>query len=499
MRRVLVASVLTLLLPACAARSASPAVRDATQAPLDAVGQLQRDLGAMFKAAPVEHAQWGVNFYSLHEGDTLYSLNPFEFMVPASNQKILTTAAAAERLGWEYRFTTRVLATGPLGGDGTISGDLVVIGNGDPTINPRHPARWRAFDDWAAVLRSKGVKIINGNLIGDDNAFDEPGWGVGWAWDNLQYGYGAPPSALQYNENQVDVMVGPGIGPDARAIISTSPLGSGLVVDHGVSTGAAASATAVDIARVPGTTLLSVRGHIAAEGKPTTITAAVDNPTTFYLNALREALGRNGIFVSGSILDIDELRSVPDTTAATELIVDRSPPLIEIVDVAMKWSRNIYAETLLLAMAAPGEPATGTRGLQSVRETLRTWGLVPEAYLPRDGSGLSRYDYVSADALTWLLTYLWMEPRHGEVYRSTLPVSGVSGTLATRMKGTPAEGRVVAKTGTLSNVRALSGYVTTLSGETVAFSILANNFRVSAAEIDAIMDRALNRIVAFKR
>jgi D-alanyl-D-alanine carboxypeptidase/D-alanyl-D-alanine-endopeptidase (penicillin-binding protein 4) len=225
----------------------------------------------------------------------------------------------------------------------------------------------------------------------------------------------------------------------------------------------------------------------------------VDDPTRFYLNGLRETLARHGIFVAGAVADADTLARPPQMDHAIELIVDRSAPLSEIIDVALKWSRNIYAETLLLAAASPGTPATGARGLESMRKTLTRWGILPEFYVPRDGSGLSRYDYVTADALTWLLTCIWADPNHADRFRAALPVAGTSGTLANRMKGTPAEGRVFAKTGTLSNVRSMSGYLTTLEGEPVAFSIIVNNFRVPNAEIDAIVDGPLNRVVRFSR
>ena len=493
MRRFRTVAALVILLPACAARSAPP-LRPAD----DPQELLRRDLQLLFDADDLAHVHWGVHFYSLRDRATLYRLNAGQFLVPASNQKILTTAAAAERLGWDFRFSTRLLATAPIGDDGTIDGDVIVVGTGDPTINPRHPERWRAFDDWAATLKAKGITIINGTLIGDDNAFAEPGWGVGWAWDNLQYGYGAPPTALQFNENQVEVLVGPGMDAGSRAIISTSPLGSGLVVDHDVTTAAAGEETRIEIMRVPGTAFLTVRGRVAADAKPVSLTASVANATRFYLNALREALGRNGIFVSGGIADVDELRAPPRLDHLVELLVDQSPPLQQIVDVTMKWSRNIYAESLLLAMVPPGEPATSARGLDSMQETLQKWGIPEDQYLPRDGSGLSRYDYVSADVLIALLTYLAAEPRHAEVFQSTLPVAGLSGTLANRMKGTPAEGRVRAKTGTLSNVRALSGYLTTLDGDTIVFSMLANNFQLPASAIDAVMDRALQRVIAFR-
>ena len=420
-------------------------------------------------------------------------------MVPASAQKTLTTAVAAERLGWDYRYTTRLLSTAAIGPDGNLEGDLVIVGRGDPSINPRHPERWRAFDDWALALKQKGVRVIHGRLIGDDNAFAEPAWGFGWSWDDLHYGYGAEPSALQYNENTVEVIVGPGLESGSRAIISTSPLGSGLVIDHAVTTAPAGTPLRLEMSRMPGTTFLSVRGQIAVDAKPATLQASVENPTRFFVTALREAFARNGIFVAGGVADVDELRTSLQHDQLHELLVDHSPPLSELVDVTLKWSRNIYAESMLLAMTPTSEPATGAKGVQTLRETLTRWGVPPDSYLARDGSGLSRYDYVTSKTLIALLTYLWMDPKHAEIFQSTLPQSAVSGTLANRMKGTPAEGRVRAKTGTMSHVRSLSGYVTTLEGEPIAFSIIANDFTAPASEIDGVMDRALERIVQLQR
>jgi D-alanyl-D-alanine carboxypeptidase/D-alanyl-D-alanine-endopeptidase (penicillin-binding protein 4) len=225
----------------------------------------------------------------------------------------------------------------------------------------------------------------------------------------------------------------------------------------------------------------------------------VPNPTTLYVNALREALGRQGVYVSGGTADIDDVKPTPETSKATELLVDRSPPLAEIIDVTLKWSRNEYAETLLRAVAPPGEPASDRAGLEVMGEQLRAWGIMPELYLARDGSGLSRMDLVSAEALTSLLTYLWRDPKHSEVFRSTLPVAGESGTLANRMKDTPAQNHVWAKTGTMSNERALAGYLVTLAGEPMVFSILVNNYRVPTSEIDATVDKALIRLVQFQR
>lgn len=481
----------------CASSTGSLAPARVT-AQTDARSQLSQDLGRIFGVEALDHAHWSVVVASLKSGETLYSLDAGHLMVPASNQKVLTAAAAAERLGWEYRFTTRVLATGPVT-DGSLDGNLVIVGNGDPTINPRHPDRWRAFDDWAAAIRAKGILRILGDVIGDDNAFAEPGWGLGWSWDDLAFGYGAAVGALQYNENQVEVVVGPSITAGASAILTTQPFGSGIFVENSVVTSSPGSETKIDVQRIAGTTFLDVRGQIALDAKPVALLAAVENPTRMYLNAFREALGRHGIEIAGQMVDVDQLPEPLSFDEAVELIIDQSPPLSEVIDVAMKWSRNGYAETLLYALSPPGEPATSDRGLTVLRETLTALGVPAESYLPRDGSGLSRYDLLSADSLLKVLTSIWMHPTHAVPFRSTLPQAGVSGTLANRMRGTAAEARVWAKTGSMSNIRTISGYVMTREEEPLVFAFLVNNFRVPNTEVDAVFDRALVRLVEFRR
>jgi D-alanyl-D-alanine carboxypeptidase/D-alanyl-D-alanine-endopeptidase (penicillin-binding protein 4) len=480
------------------APAVAPAVAVAAPA-ISAEEALANDLRGWFDDPAFDHAIWAVSIRSLQSGDTLYTLNPKRRMVPASNQKLLTALAAAERLGWDFRFTTRVLATGAVDAEGALKGDLIVVGSGDPTVNPRHPERWAALDDWAGQIAARGVKIVAGDLIGDDNAFAEPGWGSGWSWEDLVEGYGAPVGALQYHENQIELTVIPGSEAGARAIISTSPPGSGLLIDHGVTTAAADEPTRIALDRVPGLTILGVRGQIALGAKPRVVHAAVENPTQLFLSAFREALARRSIFVSGAAVDIDARRSKPDLSRAETWVTDESPPLSEMVDVLLKWSRNGYGETLLWALSPPGEPASEAAGLKSLEETLTALGVAPELYGARDGSGLSRYDTVTADALTTLLTIAWNEPRHAERLRSTLPVAGVSGSLETRTKGTAAEGRAWAKTGSMFNIRTMSGYVLTADEEPLVFSMLANNYRVPSVEIDALMDKALVRLAEFRR
>ncbi len=460
---------------------------------------LAGDLRAEFSPAPLENAHIGVLVRSLLTGDTIFALNERRMMVPASNQKLLTVAAAARRLGWDYRYTTRVLATGTLEPDGTLDGNLIVVGSGDPTINRRHPDRWTALDDWAGQIAARGVRAIGGHLIGDDNAFAEPGWGSGWTWDDLVTDYASPIGALQYNENEIELLIGPGIEAGKPAIISSSPLGNGLLVDNQVVTVAADQPSRLSIDRVPGTIFLNVRGQVAADSAPRTRRVAVDNPTTLFLSAFREALQRKGVFVGGSAIDIDDLRQPPDLTGAQTWVTDRSAPLYEIVDPLLKWSRNGYAETLLWTMSPPGAPASEAAGLPVLQDTLTSLGVDPALYAAFDGSGLSRYDMVSAEALVRLLTAMWNDPAMIGPYRAALPVSGVAGSIADQMKGTPAEGRVWAKTGSMFNIRSLSGYVLTADNEPLAFSFLANNYTVPSADVEAMFDRALARIAAFRR
>ena len=474
------------------AQTAAPA--PAASATLE---KLQHDLQAIFSERSVDHGIWSATVQSLQSGETLYRSNAYRLQVPASNQKLLTAAAAAERLGWDYRYTTRIYATGPVDSSGAMNGDLVVVSDGDPTINPRHPERWGKFEAWGKLLAERGIKQVNGYLIGDDRAFEEPGWGLGWAWDDLALGYGAAVNALQYNENQVELIVGPGLEPGARGIISVSPPGSGLTIDHQVTTVAAGEPGRITLLRQPGSALLTVSGQVAAGGPSLTEYAAVDNPTLFYLNTMRVAFGRSGVKIDRAPLDIDNAthRAV-DLSKATLLIEDTSPPLAEIIDVTLKWSRNIYAETMLRSMAPVAERKSAAAGLKALEETLNDWGIFREYFLARDGSGLSRYDYLTTDAAAWLLTYVWRDPKLAEPYKLSLPVFGMNGNVANRLKETPAGGRVWAKTGSMSQVRSLSGYLETLDREPLVFSFIVNGFRVPQREIDAAMDRALLRLIA---
>lgn len=476
----------------------APAAAPATPPPVESrADRLRAALDGILAHPTFARAQTALAVRSLTTGETLYRHNGATWLVPASTMKVLTAVAAAERLGWGFRFETRLVAMGPIE-KGVLQGDLLVVGGGDPTINPRHPSRAAAFDDWATALRARGIRRIAGHIVGDDSAVEQPGWGIGWAWDDLVEGYGAAYAALQVNEGEVTVAIGPSTTPGSPAVLYLSPANHGLLVDNRAVTGAAGSNASLRLKREPGTRFLEVHGSVAWDGAPVSAVTAVANPTLYFTSELRAALQRRGIEVDGAAADIDEMSDRPRAAEGQLLLADQSAPLSAVADVALKWSRNEHAEAMLMALDAT-TPATAAEAVPVLRETLAGLGVAPGGYSTRDGSGLSRNDYLSADALVETLTGAWRRPALREGLVPALPQAGRSGSLAGRLVGTAADGRVWAKTGSMSNVRSLAGYVETTAGETLVFAFLSNGFDVRPSEVDARIDAMLLTLVALAR
>jgi D-alanyl-D-alanine carboxypeptidase/D-alanyl-D-alanine-endopeptidase (penicillin-binding protein 4) len=488
---VALAALLALSAAGCAARG-RPAV-----APASAVQLLQRDLDRTFNAPAFDRTLWAVVVQSA-AGDPIYRLNPSKLVMPASNMKIVTLAAAAERLGWDFTFETKLYATGPIAG-GVLQGDLVVVGSGDPTINGRGGSPRRVFLDWAAQLKAAGITAIAGRIVGDDRAFDPDGLGRGWAWDDLAAGYAAKVSALQYNEDLVTVVIRPGASVGAPASIELSPGGSGLTVNNAVTTSAAGGSGSVDVRRLAGSGRLRVTGSVPLGSNETSLTASVDVPAQFFLQELHDTLVGAGIEIASAPVLWNQTATPIAVDPAHPVFAHRSPPLSEFATVLMKASQNLYAETLLRTLGGQAGSESTQAGQEVIRDVLTSWGIPRDAYILADGSGLSRYNYVTADTIARILSRMAADPRDAANFEATLPIAGKDGTLAHRMNGPPAENNVKAKTGSMSNVRALSGYVTTRDGEQLVFSIIANNFNVPAEMIDAAVDAVMARLAEFSR
>lgn len=507
------ALVLVLVLPALTltagcATHAAPAAPAATSRPAggsQAVSQLQADLSTVFNAPITAHGTWAVDVRSLDTGETIYRLNAGKLMMPASNMKIVTLAAAAEVLGWDHRFTTTLETMAPVV-NGVLEGDLIVRSTGDPTINTREGRSARVLDEWAAALRQAGIIRIAGRVAGDDQAFDDEGLGAGWAWDYLQYGYAAPAGALQFNENLATLGVRPGAFEGAPAGV-TLTAGAGFLLVNRVVTGPAGSSESLDYRRRLDQPVLEVSGSVplAADDQARTVTrnVAVLNPTRYFAQSLKDGLIARGISVDGDAVDLDDIAAEFSTAAPPDrrvLATTESPPLREFGVVLMKVSQNLYAETLLKAAgAAEGGLGTAQGGRRAVRDVLDGWGVPADSYVMSDGSGLSRYNYLTAAGLTTILERMHRDERHRDLFAATLPVAGADGTLANRMRRSRAEGNAMAKTGSIANVRALSGYVRTRDGELLVFSILTNHFLAPSATVNWMADLSVEILANFSR
>lgn len=491
------------VMPAAAAPETAERPGDLIDDATTAVLRLRAELAQLFNAPRFDHALWGVAVRSLDTGQDLYRLNATKLMMPASNMKIVTLAATAERLGWDYRYETDLLTAAPIE-SGVLQGDLIVRGSGDPTINRRHgePA---VFDTWADELKCLGVSVIDGRIIGDDNAFDEDDLGAGWAWDYLGYGYATPGGALQYNENIVSLRIQPGDAIGDPVAIDIQPPGSGLQLNIRAVTRPADEGLRLNLRRLPDQPVLDVIGVVPIGIEPFVRTASVHNPTEFFVRAFHAALMSSGIEVRGDAIDVDALPGADpishDESASPlrSLYTHRSPPLSDAGTVLMKVSQNLYAETLLETLGGQRTRGTVEAGRDVVRSVLTSWGISPDEYVQYDGSGLSRYNYVTADMLIKILARMHRDPNHATAFTATLPIAGRDGSLERRMIGTRAEGNARAKTGSISNVRALSGYVNTSDDELLAFSIIANHFHLPQAAIDTVADLAVERLAHFTR
>ncbi len=462
--------------------------------------ELRADLGRVFGAAIMDRGVWGVDIRSLDTGERLYDLNAGKLMMPASNMKILTLAAAAETLGWDYRFTTTLEARGTVE-NGILHGDLFVRSNGDPSINTREGRSDSVMSEWARALQSAGIASVDGRVVGDDQAFDDEGIGAGWAWDYLQYDYAAPVGALELNENIATLTIAPGAAAGSAPGVSLTP-GSGFELLNRSVTGEAGSVETMEFRRHIDRAILEVTGSIPAGSPEVTRKVAVVNPTLFFARGVKDALAARGIPISGDAVDLDDIAVADMQNPAERRVIatSASPALREIATVLMKVSQNLYAETLLKAVGASGGGlGTAEGGRIAARRTLENWGVASDGFVMSDGSGLSRYNYVTAATVTTVLEHLYKDLRHRDAFIATLPIAGKDGTIASRMRRTRAEGNAVAKTGSISNVRALSGFVKTRDGEVLVFSILANDFLIPSATVNWIADLGVEILSNFTR
>ncbi len=459
---------------------------------------LRQSIHEKFNDSLFNHAHWGVLIKSLKTGETWYEQNSEKMFMPASNEKILTSSAALIELGSDFRFKTFLTYDGEIK-DSVLNGDIIVFGNGDPTLYNRFfKTPIDVFLKWSEDIKSMGIKKITGNIIGDDNAFDDQHTGYGWSFDGLDAWYSAEVGALQLNENYVDLQIIPPSGVYDSLLVIPNLLSSYYKIETDVQI-SDTGRTRIRIERPFGANNIFVRGYVKAGDKPFEETPSLTNPTLFYVTVLKEVFEKNGIEISGEPVDCDDLflwNHKPDDF--NQIAVHQSPPLNEILSGLMKRSQNMYAETMVRVLGwkeyGLGSFRNGKKVVERVLENY--FNIKPDTYAFMDGSGLSRYNYVSPEEIVKIMEGM-RHNKYWQVWYDALPIAGVDGTLRNRMKGTLAEGNVRAKTGTISNVRGLSGYVTTADGEELVFSFLVNGHLLSSKDTEDITDSVLEMISSF--
>jgi D-alanyl-D-alanine carboxypeptidase/D-alanyl-D-alanine-endopeptidase (penicillin-binding protein 4) len=497
LRRSTICLGLSATLAGCAGARATPAPAPDGRPVVTRAG-LTRMIDSMVAAPEFRTALWGILIVDPEARDTLYAHNAAKLFIPASNQKIVSGAVALEQLGPEFRYRTTFAAQGSIA-NGTLNGDLAVVGRGDPTMSDRmlKGDAMSALRGIADSLSQRGIRRITGNVVAVGNAFPGPVAGAGWGWDALGGASFAGVDELLFNEGLSVIRVRPGVNIGDPAVVETRPSRTFPNVRVTVTTIArdttaastpapgrgprAGTGTRVSAYHDTLTSAVIVRGQIVV-GDSATITLPQHDPNTAFVAALTEALTERGITVD------HQPTTWSQESQADSLFTVLSVPLKDIMPVVMKPSQNQIAEALLrtLGLERAGV-GTADSGRRVVERQFTQWGIPSDAFVVRDGSGLSRSDLISPEALVSILEAMRKSPNFTVFYES-LPIAGVDGTIRTRMRDTPAQGNLRAKTGTLSMVRSLSGYIRTADGRLLEFSMLCNNWTTPQASVDRVQD-----------
>lgn len=459
---------------------------------------------------------WGVLVRDLDSGSTVFARNPEKLFLPASTAKLFSTALALRRLGGEYRYRTVVAADGGVDANGVLSGDLVLVGGGDPNLSSRGfpfrkrkdygPDRLAPMRDMAVPVMEAGIRRIAGDIVGDDSRYVWQPYPRGWSYADTLAGYGSAVSALVFNDNLVNLVVNPGaVGGPARLRVvpqlefysfsNRTLTMAGQYVNRSLAT-----------RRGAGNRTVVLSGQIPSRSRGRTLSLAAVDAAHYAAVAFRTALQDAGIMVDGRAtprhLLPDDLRSLrsgtgrPRPAPATTIADFQSETLREVIRVVNKESQNLHAEMLLREVALQ-ESGIGSReaAFASMRRFLAEVGLGTSDSLLRDGSGLSRHNLVSPAGMVQLLDYMWGSPDR-DAFVDSLAVAGQDGTLDWRFRRSVARGRVHAKTGSMSHVQALSGYIRLDGERTLAFAIFANNFGLASSSTRQLIDAIVTSLVA---
>jgi D-alanyl-D-alanine carboxypeptidase/D-alanyl-D-alanine-endopeptidase (penicillin-binding protein 4) len=476
----------------CAAAAVLTGLTTAANADTTGPTGLDQDLDTLLANSELAGSNTDLVVRDADTGATLYAPQDDTLLVPASNEKLITSAAAMDLLGPDYTFSTNVLTNGTTSGS-TLTGNLYLKGTGDPTTLITD------YQNLAAQVAATGVTTISGQLVADDTYFDSVRYGPDWAWDDEPYSYNAQISGLtfapntNYDSGSMFVNVKPGTQGQAPTVTTTPPSTAVTIVDN-ATTGAAGSTSTASVSRTPGTNTVTVTGSIPAGAATTSTEMSVENPTAFAAALFRKALADDGVTVTGSTT------SAATPSGATQIATHASQPLSQLLVPFLKLSNNMMAEALTKAAGRKVyNQGTFASGVKALDTKVTALGIDTTKYKQVDGSGLSRMDLVTGGQLVQLLIDAQSRSWFTTWYNA-LPIAGnpaplVGGTLASRMVGTSAANNVHAKTGSETGVSALSGYVTAANGEHLVFALTENDFLPSS--VKNVEDAVAERLAAY--
>ena len=492
------ASMISWLLFAACFGPSAPAQ---DQTPPATLVELRQRLADHVGQPKYDAAMWGVKIVSLDTGATVFEHNPQKLFSLASNSKLYTVALALDRLGADYRIKTSLYAQAKPSRAGTLRGDLIVYGRGDPSINARRHGGDidQALEPLARALSNAGIKRITGDLVGDDSYFHGPPFGSGWAWDDLEHSYGAEISALTINDNTLQAIVRPGARLGAPCRLSLQPATAWLTLSNRTETVANGAMRKLQFYHPLSRNVIYVAGQMPLGDAGSTNEVTLPNPAGLFASFFKEALARRGIRLNGKVRSmswLDRQAQPIDCDKLVELGSVESLPLRDLAREVQKPSQNLYAD-LLLAHAgekfrpadSPAEQTSEALGIRELNKFLAEAGIKRGEVIFEEGSGLSRDNLATPNATATLLRFM---SRHkcAQEYLDALPIAGLDGTLKSRMKGTPAAGNARAKTGNLRWANSVAGYVTTAAGEHLAFSVMLNRYydiRPAHGDLDAMV------------
>ncbi|MBK7987386.1 MAG: D-alanyl-D-alanine carboxypeptidase/D-alanyl-D-alanine-endopeptidase [Ignavibacteria bacterium] len=464
--------------------------------------ELQRDLDGILEGAEITNTNIGVSAQYTETGEFLYRRNDEKNFIPASNLKLITTAAALEYLGKDFRYRTLFYLDGTANRGGEFIGNIIIRGGGDPTLSQFfYRDATFIFDAVFNKLDSLGITSIRGNIIADDTYFTDEPYPKGWSIEDIPFAFSPEVSGLNYYDNTVEFHCETGIAASEKPHIDIIPENEYVTYINDLITTDSNYAPTAEGLRSPESNSFIISGGIPLrkEKSNVIIQSSIHKPALYFASILRSELERRGIRIRGSLLQSKEMYYFPNYPSLVLLAEQFSPALSDIVLITNRFSHNLCAEVLLKTIA---KEKTGIgsfeNGIEMIKKFLTKYGIKTEKLSIADGSGLSRLNLCSPLSFVKVLNAMYNSPNRDE-FIASLAIPGERGTLHKRLTNSRAETNIFAKTGSMASVSTISGYALTRDREPVSFSIMFNGFTVPFSVIRSLEDLVCMRLASFSR